>query len=880
MQSRPQTTSRAATGGTSPEAPAARRALLSLLAGPFADDSAVRKFVASVRSRSEIGSLQKPQLRRSNEGIKVLLRFAAFNRAEALAELESLARQAAVDLKVVRGKRGPSGNRRSRELLSLAVGHFADESSAKTFARQIRSRTGRKLAGRPRLSRTKEGLLLSFKLASSSPRDVREKIDALAQETGVEVREATLASPPRRESAKAAHQLSITLGPFPNLEQAREFTRSIPTATGLVLSDRPQIIRTDGGLNLELRIGSPNPAADRQKIRALAADFGVVVRSDFSAPRTEIDRTSVKKPVHQVTMGPFDTQETARQFMRELRSRSGIAPERLPKVVSAPEGVVVVAPFATQDVSELRADLSSVADDIIALQQLMPADSGATLTEDVPAITERADDTDDEARRSAGDVLNAPVPPLPIGDAEDARSQIGAEIWTDPLEVEGGLRAYVIGIPTRKVALTFTKSLGTLGSILEITRSDVDRTDDGLRLALGFSTDDRVAGWSTLMSLANMLDLKVIDANLEPVELPEVEAEPELPGRVPIKTKRPEEVSKPPEAQSAEDGAARAAIEKARRRQEVALPRPAGDPSERPVAARATYKREVAAPVTPPADERSPRRPDERLPELDAPALTGEPAKSEIIAPSIGWIREEGDVLTQTEIQREHIAIEILSQVEEAVEAAPVPEVAGEPRSILRPAAFKTLRWGLTGAFAVSMTAAVLLFVGTIVPTLLGYKTMIVTSGSMEPTIHVGDAVLIQEGNAPGSIEVDDIITFNDGAASGMNTHRVRLVKEIQGREHFQTKGDANVTTDPNLVPIEAVYGKAVFTLPKFGRLLNFAAKPQGKMFLIVLPLVFLMAKELGGLMQGAKRSGPDEDLEEQKPDIESLDLRDAVANA
>ncbi|MCH8222333.1 MAG: signal peptidase I, partial [Chloroflexi bacterium] len=738
------------------------------------------QFVASVRSRSDIGSLERPRLQRGDEGISLLLRIAAFDRTEALAELHLLARHAAVGLKAVRENPGASGNRRSRELLSLTVGHFADEPSAKSFARQISPRTGQKLAERPHLSRTEEGLSLSFKLASGSPRDVREKIDAMAREAGVEVTEAVLASPPRRESANAGHLLSITLGPFPDLEQAREFTRSIPAAAGLILNDRPKIVRTDGGLNLALQIGSSNPAEDRQKIRALAADFGVVVRSDISARRAE------------------------------------------------------------------------------------------------------ADDHDDETQKSADPIPIAPLPSLPMSDADEARSRMGDETWTDPLEVEGGLRAYVIGIPTRKVAIALTRSLADLGHIVEITRSDIDRTEEGLRLALGFSADDREAGWGTLLSLAEMLDLKVIDANPEPVIVPLNLPEQEIQQRVPVKSPKPDAAVAPPEIDKAEIEAKRAAEMRAIQNRDVTPPEPVEFESPSRPELKATFKKEVAVTGVPPDGERSPRVPDKRLQELEAPLHEGEPAEKEI-GPAIGWVRVGGQVQTEAEIQREHErAIGELAQAQEAVATAQEPELADVPQPILRLLALKSVKWGLNGVFAVSTLGAVLLFAGTLIPALLGYKTMIVTSGSMEPTIRVGDAVLIQEGNAPGSIEVDDIITFNDGAAGGMNTHRVRLVKEIQGREHFLTKGDANVTSDPNLVPIEAVYGKAVLTLPRFGRLLAFAGTRQGKLFLIVLPLVILMGKEMRGLLQGGRLDDPDAEAEREglQPENDSLDLRDAVANA
>ena len=195
---------------------------------------------------------------------------------ETLAELESLANIVGVGISEVREK----SKGRPAELLALTVGDFTDEAMAKEFARQVAPRTGIRLAERPTLARSDSGYLLSFRVASSSPNKVRAQIDELADEASVRITKAALVSPPRMGDPTATHLLSLTLGSFPDLELARKFVRSIPAATGLSLSERPQMAQVDNGLNISLRIGSSNPAEDRQKIRALAADYDVVIRAD------------------------------------------------------------------------------------------------------------------------------------------------------------------------------------------------------------------------------------------------------------------------------------------------------------------------------------------------------------------------------------------------------------------------------------------------------------------------------------------------------------------------------------------------------------------------------------------------------------------------
>ncbi len=389
--------------------------------------------------------------------------------------------------------------------------------------------------------------------------------------------------------------------------------------------------------------------------------------------------------------------------------------------------------------------------------------------------------------------------------------------------------------------------------------------------------------------------MRVIDANLEPVDL-RTAAVPEFEQRIPDPAPIPKNVGAPIEISKDDAKARRLAELRARPKEEL-------DPSEvaeieqaEKEGLKASLKQEIAAPLIRRDDEKTKRVPDPRMPEREKPVHEAEPKEKEI-GPAIGWVRVGGKTQSELELQleRERLVDELF-RTKVAPEVEPLveeEEVLEERRSILKLLTLKTVKWGLNGAFITATLAAVLLFAGTLVPTMLGYKTMIVTSGSMEPTIHVGDAILIAEGNAPGSLGVDDVVTFNDGGTSGMVTHRIRQVKDIQGRQHFQTKGDANVTADPNLVPIEAVYGKSVFRLPKFGYLLNFAGTSKGKLFLIVFPLVFLMAKELLGLLKVAQVKEPDDldvpvdpvdegDLEKpgERRAADGLDLRDAVAHA
>ncbi|MBI4199043.1 MAG: signal peptidase I [Chloroflexi bacterium] len=173
-------------------------------------------------------------------------------------------------------------------------------------------------------------------------------------------------------------------------------------------------------------------------------------------------------------------------------------------------------------------------------------------------------------------------------------------------------------------------------------------------------------------------------------------------------------------------------------------------------------------------------------------------------------------------------------------------------------------RPGLSGRFAklscllagllLALTAALAtaVFVIGSLPALLGYRTMVVTSGSMAPTIRVGDAVAIGKV-VPKTIRAGDVITFATVGGKGMVTHRVVAIKEIEGVAYFQTKGDANESLDPNLASAQAVYGKMAWRVPAGGYLLSYAATAWGKWLLVGGPLFILLVQEVVSLLRARR---------------------------
>jgi signal peptidase I len=137
------------------------------------------------------------------------------------------------------------------------------------------------------------------------------------------------------------------------------------------------------------------------------------------------------------------------------------------------------------------------------------------------------------------------------------------------------------------------------------------------------------------------------------------------------------------------------------------------------------------------------------------------------------------------------------------------------------------------------VTVVAFLLAGTL-PTLFGYESYVVYSGSMEPTIHVGDIAVV------GPVKADklmpgDIITFRTPQdPDTIVTHRLQNVDATGGHLSFQTKGDANDTPDQVSVDQNALLGKVVYSLPGLGFLVEFSKSIEGKVLMIVVPGVLL----------------------------------------
>lgn len=131
-------------------------------------------------------------------------------------------------------------------------------------------------------------------------------------------------------------------------------------------------------------------------------------------------------------------------------------------------------------------------------------------------------------------------------------------------------------------------------------------------------------------------------------------------------------------------------------------------------------------------------------------------------------------------------------------------------------------------------------------PSVLGFSSAVVLSGSMEPEISVDDMVIIRRES---SYQPGDIIMY-EGEHSAV-THRVVRIDDGA----YITRGDANNADDP-ATPPEKVVGKVVMVVPGIGKIIGFMQSPFGMCVLILAAAAMLILPDM--LKRGRKRGGAD----------------------
>lgn len=150
----------------------------------------------------------------------------------------------------------------------------------------------------------------------------------------------------------------------------------------------------------------------------------------------------------------------------------------------------------------------------------------------------------------------------------------------------------------------------------------------------------------------------------------------------------------------------------------------------------------------------------------------------------------------------------------------------------------------LDGVLTVVLCFAILLLAGVFTAKILGYRTLVVRSGSMTPTFGVGDVVVTRSVPAR-TVRAGDIVTFRDPALRDqLVTHRVVSVQAQGATLAFVTKGDANASPEHWRISARGTLGNEVLVIPALGRALHDAI-PIGLSIAILAVIGWLLVAAL-----------------------------------
>lgn len=127
------------------------------------------------------------------------------------------------------------------------------------------------------------------------------------------------------------------------------------------------------------------------------------------------------------------------------------------------------------------------------------------------------------------------------------------------------------------------------------------------------------------------------------------------------------------------------------------------------------------------------------------------------------------------------------------------------------------------------------------IPGILGYKPVIVLSGSMEPEFAPGDLIFVKDTKDPAALSEGDVICY---LLSGKAvTHRItKVTADDTGETRYITRGDANNTDDQQAVAPDQVQGIYTGThVPKIGDFALFMQSTTGMIVFIICPLVLFI---------------------------------------
>lgn len=135
-----------------------------------------------------------------------------------------------------------------------------------------------------------------------------------------------------------------------------------------------------------------------------------------------------------------------------------------------------------------------------------------------------------------------------------------------------------------------------------------------------------------------------------------------------------------------------------------------------------------------------------------------------------------------------------------------------------------------------------------------GRMTFVVAGPSMEPALSVGSAIIVEPVD-PAALAVGDVVSIRSGPAAAVFTHRIVRLAQRDGAPWLETKGDANESSDPSIVPVQHVLGRVQAVIPYAGYLLVLPSRPSGLITVVAVGMLLLVA---AGVLDPRRAMSPD----------------------
>jgi signal peptidase len=170
----------------------------------------------------------------------------------------------------------------------------------------------------------------------------------------------------------------------------------------------------------------------------------------------------------------------------------------------------------------------------------------------------------------------------------------------------------------------------------------------------------------------------------------------------------------------------------------------------------------------------------------------------------------------------------------------------------------RVVRWSRR-LLDVALIALVAIVLGVVLYTSLaqklGHTVIVIRGASMEPAVPLGSAVDVVPV-VPDELQAGDIVTVRESNGV-LVTHRVSRLVWLDDGLYVETKGDANATPDPVLLPASAISGRVDFIVPAAGYLIDMLGQPSGLIAILGLALTLLLAIWLLEDLEGDRSTVP-----------------------